>query len=177
MNIAMKTQKQTGFTIVELLIVIVVIGILAAITIVAYNGIQQRAKNAQVISGTRAYITAIQQYATLKSEYPSHSGCLGDNYPDNRCWRSLSNNQLVNESLDDELETVMSSKPTLATELFSIGIGDNMRAGTLYSIYSSPETPRLVYYLKGINQQCLPGHTANNEGGLVTQCQYIFPAL
>lgn len=35
--------QQTGFTIVELLIVIVVIGILAAITIVAYNGIQQRA--------------------------------------------------------------------------------------------------------------------------------------
>lgn len=33
-----------GFTIVELLIVIVVIGILAAITIVAYNGIQQRAR-------------------------------------------------------------------------------------------------------------------------------------
>jgi len=37
-------QKQTGFTIVELLIVIVVIGILAAITIVAYNGVQDRAK-------------------------------------------------------------------------------------------------------------------------------------
>ncbi len=33
-----------GFTIVELLIVIVVIGILAAITIVSYNGIQNRAK-------------------------------------------------------------------------------------------------------------------------------------
>ena len=39
----MKTSKQ-GFTIVELLIVIVVIAILAAITIVAYNGIQNRAK-------------------------------------------------------------------------------------------------------------------------------------
>ena len=36
-------QKQ-GFTIVELLIVIVVIAILAAITIVAYTGIQERAK-------------------------------------------------------------------------------------------------------------------------------------
>ena len=38
-----KTTRK-GFTIVELLIVIVVIGILAAITIVAYNGIQERAR-------------------------------------------------------------------------------------------------------------------------------------
>ncbi len=39
-----KTMKRDrGFTIVELLIVIVVIGILAAITIVAYNGVQSRA--------------------------------------------------------------------------------------------------------------------------------------
>lgn len=36
-----------AFTIVELLIVIVVIGILAAITIVAYNGVQQRARDAE----------------------------------------------------------------------------------------------------------------------------------
>lgn len=43
-------QKQQGFTIVELLIVIVVIGILAAITIVAYNGIQERARVASVSS-------------------------------------------------------------------------------------------------------------------------------
>lgn len=41
-------KKQSGFTIVELLIVIVVIGILAAITIVAYNGITARA------NGTKA---------------------------------------------------------------------------------------------------------------------------
>jgi len=44
------TFKQSGFTIVELLIVIVVIGILAAITIVAFNGVQQRAATAAVQS-------------------------------------------------------------------------------------------------------------------------------
>jgi general secretion pathway protein G len=38
--------KQNGFTIVELLVIIVVIGILAGITIVSYNGIQQRAAEA-----------------------------------------------------------------------------------------------------------------------------------
>lgn len=43
-------QKQKGFTIVELLIVIVVIGILAAITIVAYNGIQERARMSSAVA-------------------------------------------------------------------------------------------------------------------------------
>jgi prepilin-type N-terminal cleavage/methylation domain-containing protein len=41
---AARNKYSHGFTIVELLIVIVVIGILAAITIVAYNGIQDRAR-------------------------------------------------------------------------------------------------------------------------------------
>lgn len=44
----MHKRNTRGFTIVDLLIVIVVIAILAAITIVAFNGIQQRARNTQM---------------------------------------------------------------------------------------------------------------------------------
>ena len=60
-NIKSKTQAERGFTIVELLIVVVVIAILAAITIVSYNGITNRA-NASSAQSTAA---ALQKKAEL----------------------------------------------------------------------------------------------------------------
>lgn len=55
-------KKQTGFTIVELLIVVVVIAILAAITIVAYNGITNRAKDSAVRSTLTSTAKKIEAY-------------------------------------------------------------------------------------------------------------------
>lgn len=66
-----KSNRTRGFTIVELLIVIVVIAILAAITIVAYNGIQQRARDAERVSEVKALRTAIEMYAADTGAYPS----------------------------------------------------------------------------------------------------------
>ncbi len=81
-------EGRRGFTIVELLIVIVVIGILAAITIVAYNGIQVRAQNAKTLVAVDAYKTALSLYIVDHgsppdySSLPSGGACLGTGYPD-----------------------------------------------------------------------------------------------
>lgn len=68
----LKTHRKSGFTIVELLIVIVVIAILAAITIVAYNGISNRAKSSSASSAVQQATKKILTYATANAEqYPA----------------------------------------------------------------------------------------------------------
>ena len=62
--------KQQGFTIVELLIVIVVIGILAAIVIVAYNGVQNRARATQYQTDVLAINKKSEIYKTVNTTYP-----------------------------------------------------------------------------------------------------------
>lgn len=60
-----------GFTIVELLIVIVIIGILTAITIIAYNGIQ-----------TRAHAANAQADAENLAKLLANANTIGGNFPD-----------------------------------------------------------------------------------------------
>jgi prepilin-type N-terminal cleavage/methylation domain-containing protein len=68
---SLKQTKSRGFTIVELLIVIVVIAILAAITIVAYNGIQNRAKTSAGLAGANALLKKIEAFNTVNAGYPT----------------------------------------------------------------------------------------------------------
>jgi prepilin-type N-terminal cleavage/methylation domain-containing protein len=65
-----KHKQQTGFTIVELLIVIVVIGILAAITIVAYSGMQNRAYNTSIQNDLGAMAKKIMAASADTGIYP-----------------------------------------------------------------------------------------------------------
>lgn len=81
-------RKNNGFTIVELLVVIVVIGILAAITAVAYGTIQNRAKDIAYLSAVDGWEKLIRQEYILTGRVPGADGvsiyCLGNsvnNFP------------------------------------------------------------------------------------------------
>jgi prepilin-type N-terminal cleavage/methylation domain-containing protein len=63
-------KNRRGFTIVELLIVIVVIAILATIVIVAYNGIQERARTTVILSNMNQVSQLIEQYNAVNGYYP-----------------------------------------------------------------------------------------------------------
>lgn len=64
-------NKQTGFTIVELLIVIVVIGILATLVIVTFQGIQQKGRNTKRQTDIKALHGQLEGYFAQKAQYPT----------------------------------------------------------------------------------------------------------
>lgn len=75
-----RQNKKTGFTIVELLIVIVVIAILAAISIVAYTGIQVRARDSARTAAVQQIQKSLEAYRAENGVYPSWIP-IGSNAP------------------------------------------------------------------------------------------------
>ncbi|MCK9222530.1 MAG: prepilin-type N-terminal cleavage/methylation domain-containing protein [Limnochordia bacterium] len=67
-----RSKGEDGFTIAELLIVIVVLGILAAIAIPSYTGLQKRARIAALESSGRAIALGLEMYKAFEGDgkYP-----------------------------------------------------------------------------------------------------------
>ena len=65
--------KQQGFTIVELLIVIVVIGILAALVITTFTGIQRKARDTERETDIKALHSQVEAYYAQNGGYPALS--------------------------------------------------------------------------------------------------------
>jgi prepilin-type N-terminal cleavage/methylation domain-containing protein len=113
-------KQQKGFTIVELLIVVVVIAILAAITIVSYNGIQNRAKNQQTVSTVRAYYTTLGSIGAETGSVPAARGCLGSEsfYESNPCYVGSSSYYWLG-SLNSVFNNSVGSQPSIAEGVVS----------------------------------------------------------
>jgi prepilin-type N-terminal cleavage/methylation domain-containing protein len=88
-------RKQSGFTIVELLIVIVVIGILAALVVTTFSGIQRKARNAERESDVKAVHTQLEAYFNEQNTYPTLANM------NDAAWRATNMKSLDAEALKD----------------------------------------------------------------------------
>jgi len=97
---AKNSKPSEAFTIVELLVVIVVIGILASITIVSYTGISGRATAAVLQSDLASASSQLKMYQATYGTYPTAlngSNCPTSPTPDSTlCLRTSSGNSYNN---------------------------------------------------------------------------------
>ncbi|MCE7936221.1 prepilin-type N-terminal cleavage/methylation domain-containing protein [Candidatus Saccharibacteria bacterium CPR2] len=74
-------KSQEGFTIVELLIVIVVIGILAALVLTTFQGVQARARDTERKTDVNALHTHLEVYYNDNGRYPTLAQVTTANLP------------------------------------------------------------------------------------------------
>jgi len=191
----MKTPSQLtkGFTIVELLIVVVVIAILAAITIVSYNGITNRANNSVVLGSVSSWENIIRLYQVTNERLPDDWTCLGssvDNFPaDNAfslgvgmCERGM----IVSDGWTSEFKTVppQPSKPTPTPVLLrqnasagsgamkTLSSGNKVMKGIIYAAVSNqtqvPYPGAYLFY--ALSNQACPTGEAHKIHGSVNVC-------
>ena len=77
----MKAQMQKGFTLIELMIVVAIIGILAAIALPAYQDYTTRAKVSEGLTLAASARTAVAEHAMSMSSYPANNSAAGYDSP------------------------------------------------------------------------------------------------
>lgn len=106
-------QKQSGFTIVELLIVIVIIGILAGLVITTFVGVQAKARDSERKTDINAVQKQLEAYFATYGGYPSASDLNSSS------WRSGNQFKIDTKALADP------SSPTTTTLTAGASVGSN----------------------------------------------------
>ena len=191
-------KNKSGFTIVELLVAIVVIGILSSIAVVAYRGVQDQAVNTKMLSSFDTIEKGLRLYVQEHGEYPNPTDITTPNntficiQPSSSGWPArdgLTSSQCgimpgsdveYSAVVQQELSTVLRKIPdtsditAILEDVTSRGIylyymgGPNAAAG-----YPQGRIA-LLYFVRG-DQPCGRGNKIANPAGdaTVTSCGLI----
>lgn len=165
-----KQRFAQGFTIVELLIVVVVIAILAAITIVSFNGISQRTRNTARVVSAQAIMKGIAAYEAMhgrgslytflpQTEAPE-AYCIGTDYidvsptPDHSCRYVVRDGSgystPVNQELYDAIQSVAQFSMDYApVTQRNIGTYQSITASSPFIQFSPDAASTRTYILDG----------------------------
>lgn len=146
-------KKAYGFTIVELLIVIVVIGILAAISIVAYTGVQNQAHTAAVKSDLGSIKKQLEVAKVQLDRYPRYASEFVNFKFTKSAYSTATNNALycVNHTTD-EYAVGVTAKSGTTYLLTRSGITEGATVtpdgvcGAVGTTWSTPPVPRTAMH-------------------------------
>jgi prepilin-type N-terminal cleavage/methylation domain-containing protein len=165
-------NKKSGFTIVELLIVVVVIAILAAITTVSFSGITDRAKAASQVSAVIGYAKIINAYAATNGAYPVPTAiyaCLGNPSGQNSCGSTTGGQNAcgyggvtVDALLNTKLATV-ATLPVVPWNTYQCAAAAGR--GIIYAYYSA--TSVMIYFW--VNGSTCPTISGTNLVSTITE--------
>lgn len=101
-------KRNSGFTIVELLIVIVVIGILALLVVTTYSGIQAKARNSKRSSDIATIQTQLEAFFQNSGHYPSLTDMNSASWLSTNM-KSLDTGALIDPSNPNQSKTLVDS--------------------------------------------------------------------
>ena len=174
------------------MVVVVVIAILAAITIVSYNGITKKAEQTAVLTQVDFYEKTMRMYYETYGDWPqmpalnsNFRACLGENYPENMtmasntCYVVSGNTVLASvvPALNTSLAEFSQSLPKANAREISFSDGIRFR-GVMYvaSHYVQPTGKvAMLYYTPDGNNECgrgAPG-SISNGGMTYNMCNII----
>ncbi len=150
-----------GFTIVELLIVIVVVGVLASISTVAFASVNNKATNTDIISKVVAYKKLLMLHKADTGFYPNVNWkCLGksSDYPAengfalNQCTNGTANNYW-DPILQTSLEPYASSLPNASHKVVNDTYSGFAR-GIIFDTDGTPAMGPSINYFIQTNTDC-----------------------
>lgn len=81
-----RSRYQSGFTLIEMMVVVAIIGLLASMTVLTFSRQQMNSRNARRMSDLKNIQTAVENFNTDTGAYPVVTGYSSD--VNNASWRS-----------------------------------------------------------------------------------------